>query len=239
MRRRRERAADRNRQTHPPASSAHSGSASASASEDERSRQHRAAGRRDDRRQLRRRCVMPGTARRRRAHERRLPADDDVQGAGRVGESRGSAGDLRAAAACHPRRRDRRLRQARRRRAMTGASWPGRQLRRRAGGLPWRAARSRRLDRDRDGGRRERVPARRRDPARHGRQGARLRGERVRHGGERPRHHVGLHLASAGTERMRMYLVDAAGATMLIIADSLDGATFADITRRRTRSWPR
>jgi hypothetical protein len=36
----------------------------------------------------------------------------------------------------------------------------------------------------------------------------------------------------AGTERMRVYLVDAAGATMLIIADSLDGATFADITSR-------
>jgi hypothetical protein len=37
-------------------------------------------------------------------------------------------------------------------------------------------------------------------------------------------------LGLAGTERQRIYLVDMAGATMLIIADSLDGATFADIT---------
>jgi hypothetical protein len=34
----------------------------------------------------------------------------------------------------------------------------------------------------------------------------------------------------AGTERERLYLVDTAGATLLIVADSLDGATFADIT---------
>jgi hypothetical protein len=34
----------------------------------------------------------------------------------------------------------------------------------------------------------------------------------------------------AGTERARIYLVDTAGATLLILADSLDGATFADIT---------
>ena len=37
-------------------------------------------------------------------------------------------------------------------------------------------------------------------------------------------------LVLGGTERMRIYLVDTAGATLLIIADSLDGATFADIT---------
>jgi hypothetical protein len=37
-------------------------------------------------------------------------------------------------------------------------------------------------------------------------------------------------LGLAGTERMRVYLVDAAGATMLIIADSLDGTSFAQIT---------
>lgn len=35
----------------------------------------------------------------------------------------------------------------------------------------------------------------------------------------------------AGTERVRVYLVDAAGATMLIIASSLDGTTFADLTQ--------
>jgi hypothetical protein len=37
-------------------------------------------------------------------------------------------------------------------------------------------------------------------------------------------------LVLGGTERMRLYLVDTAGATVLIVADSLDGATFADIT---------